>query len=410
MSAVRRLLGICWIALAMFGCSSADDSDAPVPVARSSWGDITTLESAEQGGAPAIWATVEMVAAAWIDSVENQSFQYMRALTHSDTSEATQLTLPPTFPHRQSLLPAARRHFHLLWLDASDDDVDDGLRLWSAVITPDLLVERGRVLVSDRKTFNYAAAPASNQQIWAAWSGGLPAEPTLFLQLIDAAGRPRPAQEIATDADFPVIIGWDAGQTDLYWLAGRQDAVYHAPVGLEGVVGIPQRIIESVELRTGDRLVSVTGGLDNNYRYLFWHVVRSAGEPETWFASSPRLQSSWSDPVRLGASIARSAIYETGFNGGSGQPAILGKNWVRWSSPMPGQFDRLALAAEMDGALGVLFFEDGVVTGYRHTVSLEGPLLGPPALRADRERHLYMAWAAPDNRGASQLNITATRG
>jgi hypothetical protein len=79
-----------------------------------------------------------------------------------------------------------------------------------------------------------------------------------------------------------------------------------------------------------------------------------------------------------------------------------------WASPLRGITTLLPLAVWVDGALGVLYLDAGEVVGYQRVVDVPG-LLAPPALRLDRDRHLYLAWTEPLPVGAAALRMTTTR-
>ena len=93
--------------------------------------------------------------------------------------------------------------------------------------------------------------------------------------------------------------------------------------------------------------------------------------------------------------------------------------WLRlwWVRPLAGQFDTLPVAAYMDTAspttpdqVIVAYFRGGQVVGYQPIVPLQTTLLAPPALYADRDRHLYLAWSEPTANGYAELKLTTTRG
>jgi hypothetical protein len=404
---MRCALAIFMIYL-LTGCNSNADSNT-VSSAVSVWGKVLTLEESEQGDAPALWANSDAVFAAWIDSEDDAAFQYMRVVDSNGVSAVTRLTLPPVFPFEQTLYPAAERHIHLLWLDAPYDDIAAGVRLWSAVITPDLLVELGRVEVSNQRAYHYTAIPSANQSLWVAWSGGLASEPTIYTQFMDGAGRPRLPVEAATNADFPVLLQSNGGDLHLFWLSGDLTAVFHATLDVDGTAIGSADIAPSVQLNPGDRLIRFIDGVDSTHGYLFWNIIRASGDVETWYTTGSLDMEDWTEPSRLGITVSAAIPFETGFNGGGGQTAAIGKNWIRWSAPMTAQLDILPVAVEMDGTLGILYFRGGRVVGYQHVVTLESPLLGRPSLTTDRDRHLYLAWSEQTPQGYARLNLTMTK-
>lgn len=122
---------------------------------------------------------------------------------------------------------------------------------------------------------------------------------------------------------------------------------------------------------------------------------------------SPVATENWSTPSRLGIGEIGEAPYETTFNGGHALRVSGGDTWLRWASPLTDQ--TLALAAEIGDALAMVYFADGQIVAVQPVVNLTHSLIGQPAIYADRDRHLTLAWSEPTESGLAELNFTSTR-
>lgn len=395
----------------LFVCLAAcrpSTSVTPTPQS-SAWGPVITLAEAPQTAAPVLLPLHDRVAAAWVGADETGVYQYMRNLYSTAALSATErLPLPPVHPHQQMLSPAAQQHTHLIWRDAAYDDPTAGEYLWSAVVTPDLLVERGPSRVAPPPVYQYTTIPTGDNGIWLIWSSGLRAEPTLNARLIDAIGRPRLPIELTTQADFPTAVEINSGSYRVFWQDAVEDLIYMGEFR-GGMLNAIMLVSETVLLNRGDWLIDFFAGQDMTTVYLFWEVQRATGEVETWYTSGTPDEIPWEPPVRLGIHVTTGDV-ETTFNGGAALAATTGENWIEWSSVMPGQFDRLALAAQFGSILGIVFFQAGEVIAYRNVVTTgEIGLLDSPVLYTDTNRHLYLAWSQPTPDGYARLNLTMTR-
>lgn len=373
------------------------------------WGPITDLGEAVQADSPALWIYPDRVTTAWIGADDTGTYQYMRSAAANMLTDITRLPLPPVYPHAQGLFPAAEDHTHILWLDTAYDAPLDGLLLWSSTITPDLNVERGPVRVTQPGVFRYAAAPAGDGALWVVWSGGLPAEPSLALQMIDSVGRPRLAREIVTSADYPALARASDNTLYLYWISALDGDVYRGVLQGETITQV-RSLLPSVWLERGDRLAGFSAGFDESHAYLLWNIVRISGEVETWIASAALSDDVWSAPARLGIDILPTGEFITGFNSGTSQAVKLGTSWLRWGALLPGQFENLAIAGQVNQALGIVYLHAGEVRGWQTITSLEGQnLIGTPSLHTDVNLDLYLAWSQPTPEGHALLRVTSTR-
>ena len=313
------------------------------------------------------------------------------------------LPLPPVHPYAQQLYPAANGKLHLLWLDAN---ADGELRLYAALLSDDLQVERGPIAVSDQLALRYTAMPLNDGNLLVLWSGGFPAEPALYAQQIDARGLPRQSTMLTRDADWPTLVRSSEDVQYILWLKPT-DGHLHYGILEDESLALTRPIENTVNLEPGDRLHHLTAALDQDYIYLFWNLTRRSGESQSWMLSAPLDTLDWSDPVRLGVDIGASTI-ETGFNSGQVTSAASGSAYLRQVMPLGGQFTTLPVAAYLEQSLAIAYFQDGKIIGLQRIAPAQLPL-EPPGLQTDRERHLYVSWSEPTDDDTAALKMTTTR-
>jgi hypothetical protein len=387
------------LVLILFSTSCNLAATVPSSQSASLWGEIIVLGQAEQMNAPALWIEPERIVATWVSADETGIHQDMRVV-ESRGSPVAVLPLPPVHPYAQQLAPAQDGRVHLLWLDAGEGGET---RLFSALITPQLTVERGPTPLSDRHTFRYTVVPNGDGSLWALWVGEPIAEPVLYGQYVDSLGRPRQPARLMSDADWPAI-SWTSSGVELYWIQSTTGQVHCARL-VNGALDDIQPISIHLLFDSGDRLTGVSAGNDHTHSYLFWNITRAQGQLESWWSTST---SAWSQPQRLGIDWTTKSFIETGFNGGRAFPARVGERWLRWVTPVTGQLDALPVAAVRRDHLGMVYFRGGDVIGYQPIAPITG-LIGQPSLLTDRDRHLYLAWSEPTPVGYADLKLTMTR-
>ena len=399
-----RRLCVLFFATLLASCRPfSTTADAPL----SYWGPIITIAQAEQTSAPALSVMDDRIAATWVGADERGIHQDARLLSANAMSDSVVLPLPPAHPFEQQIYPAADDQHHLLWLDALETSEN---RLYAALLSAELRVTRGPTPVSDRATRRYSALPSGNGELLIVWSGGLLAEPALYLQAIDRAGRPRPPVALVTDADWPALIRASDSSLHLFWLRPSDGQLYHATLHDEQLLNI-QTLARDTALEAGDRLHSLIPALDNSHFYLFWNVTRAAGSRESWMTTRAFGGSAWSAPVRLGITRITNAeetgYYQTNFNSGTTFATYSGEDWLSWVAPLKGQFDNLPAAAQFGDDLAVVYFQGGQAQGYQSIAPAQ--LIGLPALHVDQARYLYLAWAQPQPNGAADLQVTSLK-
>ncbi len=394
-----------WVVFLLLAASCRAQA-ADTPATTSSWGEIITLGEAEQLDAPSIWTTEDQFTAAWVGADDTGIHQDIRALDADGLTERVVLPLPPKNPRQQMWLPSTNRNLHLLWLDQNDEE---DTRLYTAIITPELAVERGPIQLTDETTYHYGALANGDGSLWVVSSGGMAFEPGLYARYLDTEGRPRPQEtyQITSDGDWPTLVSTNEGTVYLFWIQPSDGQVKRAAL-VNGVMNSAETITQTVPLNTGDRLMGFSAGLDRTHAYLFWNITRGNGDAETWFASGQLDGEIWEQPRRLGIE-ASSEPFETGFNSGATHAAHEGENWLRWTTPIVGQFDILAAASLLPTQqLGILYFQDGEITGVQDVAGVTD-MMGAPALLTDRDRFLYLAWSEPSASGQATLRMTTSR-
>lgn len=394
----RALLALLGLAL-LAGCG-------PEPAPESAWGPLRTLAQAEQTTGPALWAGDGRVTAAWVGADDTGVHHDARALANDTLAETVVMPLPPVQPHDQRLLPAAGDTLHLLWRDRTAGTLET--RLFAARLSPTLDVLSGPNAISTGAAFHYSAAPTGDGGLWAVWSGGLSAEPGLYARRVDRAVRPlAEAVALTSDADWPALA-WDAGGgLHLLWRQPGSGQLVYARLG----DGALERVMPTglaVWLAPGDRLRSLYAALDRTHIYAVWNVTRAGGADETWLAAGALGGGRWTPPVRLGVTVDAGGVFETGFNTGPARAAGPGADWLRHASPLGGQHDALPLAAQTADGLALVYLRGGAAAGYQLIVP-GAALIGPAALAADADRHLYLAWAQPAPAGPADLLLATTR-
>lgn len=393
-----------FLALTLLFLSACAPNEPAAPA--SLWGPVIRFARAPQGDPPSLIVDPQKVTAGWIGADAAGIHQDVRQWQAGQLSATVVLPLPPIRPFQQQLFPGSDGSFHILWLDANSDGEN---RLFAALITADLRVERGPTPVSERHTLRYTAVSDGGGGLWVVWSGGVIAEPDLYAHHIDRAGRPRPAQRIAANADWPALVRANDAGLRLFWirLADRQIV---ETVLREGQAELPAASGHRLDVARGSRLISFDAAPDSTHFYLFWNIVDSAGQSSAYMLTR-RIDSTWIEPpemVQIGQDMGDR--FETGFNSG---PAMMShdeaaKTPLSWIRPMAGQFEVLAAAGQSQGQVMTLFFQNGRAAAYQ-AIAPAQYLLAPPALYTDQDRHLYLAWSEVRDDDSADLLMTTTR-
>ena len=121
-----------------------------------------------------------------------------------DEQPPIQLALGIT-PRQLSIVPLQNRWLQLLWLDQT---MPGDVQLMGGTVDAQGALQRGPTAISNMTTMEYAAVPTPNGASVVLWNTpaiGASANTALYLQMIDAQGRPLPAQRITTSGRFPAL-------------------------------------------------------------------------------------------------------------------------------------------------------------------------------------------------------------
>ncbi len=396
---MARWLCLGW-ALLLAACGL---TDAAPPAQESVWGDVIVLAKAEQASAPALWVAPDRVTAAWIGADTDGVYQAARSLTRAGLSATARFPLARVHPYAQQLFPAGGGNLHLLWLDA---DTSNETRLFSALISPQLELLRGPTPVSDRWTLHYTAFVNGDGSLWVVFSGGLAAEPALFARYVDADGRVRQdMNRLAADAEWPSLAPAADRTAWLFWRQPSDGQVFRARFA-DGQLAASQPTV-TISLNSGDRLDSLRAARDQTHAYLFWNVTRADGQAEASWASGTTDARVWL-PARFGIRSDPQQAFITGFNTGTASAAQAGDNWLGQAVPLAAPVETLPVAARLGRALVIVYLRGGQIAGYQEILQ-NSQLIGLPALYADRDLFLYLAWAQPSATGAADLRLVSLK-
>lgn len=324
------------------------------------------LAQAQQGDAPALAISGNRLVAVWLGVDERGIHQDARRLIDGRAETTVTLPLPPRRPYAQALIPGLPGQTHLLWLD-TDETAQN--RLYSALLAADLSVIRGPVAVSEGLALEFSTVTDNAGGLWSAWSGGMIAEPTVYVRRSDEEGRPLLQTTTISMGQHPALLRAPDGAIWLFWLNNGE--LNRQRLGLPNEAS--QSLTGTISLVPGDQLVNVRAALDTTSAYFFWNVTRANGVSETWWTAGARNASAWRQPQRL--------TDETG-------------NLLHWVAPAADAPDFATAAAASDAGLGIVTFSEGRVTGYKLVVP-EVRLLGMPALVTAPADNFALAWATP---------------
>lgn len=385
--------------------SACAPAPAP-PESAGAWPARVVLAQSQQTAAPAVAVADGRVVSVWIGADAGGVHQDARLLDANGSDETVVLPLPPRHPYAQQLIPASEGYFHLLWLDADENGIT---RLYGALLTPDLRVQRGPTALSSDGARRYAASREADGGLWVISSGGPLSEPLLSAHRVDAQGRPRLLEKpvVVENGDWPALRRAADGMLWLYWLRPFEGRVWAAPLN-DGQAGTGSEVGDAPALNAGDRLESFHVGQDGTHRYLFWNLTRASGARESWWSAGPLQADRLPVPVRLGLGGASGARLETGFAGGAVEAVGSGPELALWVIPLAQPAPMLPAAAMLaSGQIGMIYFREGAPVGLQPL----GPapaLLGPPVLVTDGDGHLYLTTAEPGAEAAA-LVLRSTR-
>lgn len=355
------------LAAGLLGLAACRPLPAPGPL---------LLAQAEQTAAPALAAADGRLAAAWVGADARGVHHDARILAPGGPEPALTLPLPPRAPFDQALLPAAGGAWHMLWLD---QDERGAPRLYSALLSPALAVERGPLAVADMDAARFSAVSSAGAG-WAAWVSGPPIAPAIMLTRIDAAGRPQPPLTLAATGDHPALAATPA-TLYAFWLA---DGLLQRMRLADGTPLDQVAIAQDVPRSPLDRLDRLLAGTDGRNGVVFWNLTRETGQTEVWWTHGPLDAPAWPAPAP--------------FLSAAGAP-------VRYAAPLPTALSPLPVAYWAGEGILLADLEAGERSAER-ALSASLTLLAPPALAFDGDQ-LWVGWSAAQPDGAALLQALA---
>jgi hypothetical protein len=339
--------------------------------------DAILVAQVPQSEPPAIYVDEGRITAAWIDEDQVGVHQAARVIGEG---EVIVLPLPPQQPRAQSLHASTGERTRLLWLDTEDGET----RLFSAVLSADLRVERGPTRISIGHTLRYAAAPGADERLWVVWLGGVVSEPSLYLQSLDSEGRPQLPSRLALNVvDFALASGADRS-IYVFWIDAGEGGVYLAHLQ-DGQTLETRRLTSGVSLSRGDMLEGLRAGMDETHGYLFWNISRAAGTGEVWLTSGVLNGEAWTPPRRWSAANGEAVSY---------------------AAPLAVQRTPLPVAVQSASGLWLTLVQGGAALT-QTPLALGARLVAPPSLTADGDQGLYAAWA--DAMSADRADLVVQR-
>jgi hypothetical protein len=181
-------------------------------------------------------------------------------------------------PRDWQVYPGRGDESQLLWLDAKGRET----RLYTARLSGLLELLRGPTEVNGANTAEVAAIPLLSDDLLTLWTERTSAQPAtpLYLQVIDASGRPRIVTKIADDARLPSLAADSRNVIHATWLepqiAGTyairyaqisnnsiESALSSQPV-VVGMVASGQTVEHTALCSDGSRLYHIRGEVDQN--------------------------------------------------------------------------------------------------------------------------------------------------
>jgi hypothetical protein len=383
-----------WLLLVCLWCAGCAAAPAVTPQA-SPWGTPRLLGTAASLYAPALLADSARAWYVWSQSLEGEP----RHAAVVGPSAVTILALKALHPYQHRLLPASPGSAHLLWLDRADAG-DDGFRLQAALLGSAPLALIGPTVLTRGHVSHYSALALADGWVRVVWAEGPPGAERLMTSQIDPAGRAQFAASLGRAGTYPALRQTTDGRIYLHWAADR--GIWQAELANETLTAT-QRILDAPALARGERLEGVTA-TSTQPPTLWWQIVAADGTPRTLI--SALRQGTWHAPRPLSIAPQTTANRQTGYNSGTTSSAGWGAQAVGWAAPLPQIADILPAAVTLGDTLAVLYLHEGAPYAYQPLLAA-GPLYSAPSISANQDRHLFVAWANPQD-GAAQLLALAT--
>lgn len=310
-------------------------------------------------------------------------------------------------PYELALFAATELGALAFWLDTDSGGLQ---RLYAARLNDAAYAERGAIQVSAGAVTRFAAAAMPDNSYWVVWSAPASGESTLVGSRLDSLGRPRSAQTLRSDADYPAVAVTNNGGALVYWLDGQRLDLFGGELTDAGLTRVGEIPSGSWSRTTTDHLLRLEVGIDNTHAYVFWRVRNGLGLTEVWMKSMPLSNEESSSVVRLAVTRLTESV-QTSFNHGIAFSAVQNPDGQRitWLQPASGQNETLPAAAMIDNQLCIVYFQGGRALGIQTVAELNAELIAPPRVAADENRDLVVAWWMPDTAAEAVLYLVNSR-
>src|SRR5450432_2238776 len=182
------------------------------------WRTVRKVAEAAPGDQVALWTDGSKTLIAWPGE---PALPGIRLVNINAPEQITNLALGRV-PRQLHLFSADAGLLHIFWLDQT---LPGETHLASALITTDGKIERGPEEVSNKPTAEYSAAAAPSGDVLTAWTTTDVAS-SLYIQLVDGAGRVHPSVHIAERANYPAVAIDAAGKFHVSWLESQTENLW----------------------------------------------------------------------------------------------------------------------------------------------------------------------------------------
>ncbi len=382
--------------------SRIETTPTPVPVLETVWGAPTAVTWAPSFDTPALAVDGLKTLVGAFELINDTPTLVIYRDGVRSRSNITAVN-----PYELALFAATDLGSLAFWLDTDSGGLQ---RLYAARLNDVAYSERGAIQISSGAVTRYAAAAMPDNSYWAVWSAPASGESTLVGSRLDSLGRPRSAQTLRSDSDYPALAVTNNGGALLYWLDGERLNLFGGEITDSGLTRVGEIPSGSWTRTITDQLLRLEVGIDNTHAYVFWQVRSGLGLTEVWMKSTT-LSNEESIPVVRLAVTRLSERVQTGFNHGTAFSAMqnLEGQRVTWLQPASGQNETLPASGMIDSHLTIIYFQAGRVVGSQTVAALDGELIAPPRVATDDNRDLVVAWWMPDNTAESVLYLVDSR-
>lgn len=397
------------------GRKPSADWSRSVPVGVLVRGDIDLIAGSQ---------TAPLTHMVWLQEEDERNVAHYLQLDASAKPQVDRnLDLPEDQIRHPRIAETAGPNLHLLWSSRPD-----GRREWDlqyAQLTPagDLLGQIREIAGAADAVSDFTAAPDEQGGLYVVWQSD--ADGALNGVWISSTGEiVQGPLQIADQGESP-FLAVDGSAVSLVWFDEGNMRYARWPDGRFAETDGDR--VASIALGTGQILDGPVLGIAGEWAYVLWSVYSSsgleAGTALTEYVAFPKTAPAENveQTIRLlSAEETPYAPYESAYQISQLAPpaAIRGSSsLVRQPRPTTGRGDELAVAVAVDQEsrldvitqIGLLLFRDGAYTGYQMAGKTDA-FSQDPALAADEDGHLYMAWREGGRGSLAYYALTTPEG